>query len=88
MMGLIGIIIASVVNIFIGSSMIHWIVSILGVIIFTGMTAYDTQNIKESYSMARSEEDNAKVATMGALSLYLNFVLLFQHLMMILGARE
>lgn len=88
MMGLIGIIIASVVNIFIGSSMIHWIVSILGVIIFTGMTAYDTQNIKESYSMARSDEDNGKVATMGALSLYLNFVLLFQHLMMILGNRE
>ncbi len=88
MMGLVGIIIASIVNIFIASSMMHWIISILGVIIFTGMTAYDTQRIKESYSMARSEEDNGKVATMGALSLYLNFVLLFQYLMMFLGNRN
>ena len=87
-MGLIGIIIASVVNIFIGSSMIHWVVSILGVFIFTGMTAYDTQRIKETYMLANGEENNAKYAVMGALNLYLNFVLLFQNLMMILGQRE
>lgn len=87
-MGLIGIIIASVVNIFIGSSMIHWIVSILGVFIFTGMTAYDTQRIKETYMLSNGAENNAKFAVMGALNLYLNFVILFQNLMMILGQRE
>ncbi|MBK68118.1 MAG: hypothetical protein CMP22_08330 [Rickettsiales bacterium] len=87
-MGLIGLIIASVVNIFMQSSMLHWIVSVAGVFIFTGMAAWDTQRIKESYALSHGQENNNKLAVMGALSLYLNFVLLFQHLMMILGQRE
>lgn len=87
-MGLIGLIIASVVNIFLASTMLHWIVSVVGVFIFTGMTAWDTQRIKESYAIGHGHENNNKLAVMGALSLYLNFVLLFQHLMMILGQRE
>lgn len=87
-MGLIGIVIASIVNIFIGSAMIHWVTSVLGVIIFTGMTAWDTQRIKESYMLSRGDDENAKVAIMGALSLYLNFVLLFQSLLNILGQRN
>lgn len=87
-MGLIGIVIASIVNIFVGSSMVQWIVSILGVFIFTGMTAWDTQRIKETFAMGHGHENNNKLAVMGALSLYLNFVLLFQNLLMLLGQRE
>lgn len=87
-MGLIGIIIASIVNIFFQSDMVQWVVSVLGVIIFTGMTAWDTQRIKETYSEAHDGETASKLATMGALSLYMNFVLLFQHLMHLLGNRE
>jgi|AntRauTorcE11897_2_1112592.scaffolds.fasta_scaffold00745_3 FtsH-binding integral membrane protein len=85
MMGLIGLIIASVVNIFMGSSLIHFMVSVMGVLIFTLMTAFDTQRIKESYSQHYGEDSNDKMATLGALSLYLNFILLFQSLMHLFG---
>lgn len=88
MMGLIGIIIASLVNLFFQSDLVHWVTSVLGVVIFTGMTAWDTQNIKESYSHAHDGETASKLATMGALSLYMNFVLLFQNLMHLMGNRE
>jgi FtsH-binding integral membrane protein len=67
--------------------MVQFIVSILGVVIFTGLTAWDTQRIKETYALAHGHETNSKMATMGALSLYLNFILLFQSLMNLLGNR-
>ena len=84
-MGLIGIIIASVVNIFVASSMVHFIVSVLGVLIFTLMTAFDTQRIKETYAYSHGTEANDKMATLGALSLYLNFIMLFQSLVHLMG---
>ncbi len=91
MMGLIGIIIASIVNIFIGSSMIHFAVSVIGVLIFAGLTAYDTQKIKNDYlahAHAMDSEWLAKSAIMGALSLYLDFINLFMFLLQFLGNRE
>ncbi|WP_424942269.1 Bax inhibitor-1/YccA family protein [Aliiroseovarius crassostreae] len=91
MMGLIGIIIASIVNIFIGSSMIHFAVSVIGVLIFAGLTAYDTQKIKTEYlahAHAMDSEWLAKSAIMGALSLYLDFINLFMFLLQFLGNRE
>jgi hypothetical protein len=87
-MGLIGIIIASVVNMFMHSSMIQFIVSIIGVIVFTGLTAYDTQSIKESYSVNDDGTIAGKKAIMGALRLYLDFVNLFFMLMRLLGNRR
>ena len=76
-MGLIGILIASIVNIFLKSPAVYFVVSILGVLIFVGLTAYDTQNIKNTYLQYRSaygEEYAEKMGIMGALSLYLNFL--------------
>jgi len=87
-MGLIGIIIAGIVNIFIGSSALQFAISVIGVIVFTGLTAYDTQNIKESYAEHYGHEANTKLAVMGALSLYLNFINLFQMLLQLTGQRE
>ncbi|WP_133484833.1 Bax inhibitor-1 family protein [Aliiroseovarius marinus] len=90
-MGLIGIIVASIVNIFIGSSMIHFAISVIGVLIFAGLTAYDTQKIKTDYiahAHAMDSEWLAKSAIMGALSLYLDFINLFMFLLQFLGNRE
>lgn len=87
-MGLIGIMLASLVNIFLKSSMMDFIVSILGVIIFTGLTAYDTQRIKEIYYEHDSGEIQAKKAVMGALALYLDFINLFLFLLRFLGDRR
>ena len=88
-MGLIGIIIASVVNLFIGSSAIQFAVSVLGVLIFTGLTAYDTQRIKNDYlEMRHNGEAVAKMAIMGAVTLYLDFVNLFMMLLSLFGNRQ
>ena len=90
-MGLIGIIIASVVNIFLRSSMMYMIISYIGVLVFVGLTAYDTQHLK---SMAMSQPDGLdgavvrKGAIMGALKLYLDFINLFLMLLRILGNRQ
>jgi FtsH-binding integral membrane protein len=84
-MGLIGIMLASVVNIFFRSSGMSFIVSILGVLIFSGLIAYDTQKIKEQYAEAWETGTAEKVAIFGALSLYLDFVNLFQFLMSFMG---
>ena len=81
MMGLIGIIIASVVNLFLQSSALHFAVSVIGVLVFVGLTAYDTQKIKHAYYEADSSEVAGKKAIMGALMLYLDFVNLFLMLM-------
>ena len=88
-MGLIGIIIASVVNLFVGSSAIQFAISVIGVIVFTGLAAYDTQTIKETYAENAGVEANSKLAVFGALSLYLSFINLFQMLLQLFGvARE
>ena len=89
LVGLIGIIIASVVNIFMASSALQFTISIIGVLIFTGLTAYDTQNAKTTYlSASAPTEELAKFAISTSLSLYLNFINLFQMLLSLLGNRE
>ncbi|KAA0690540.1 BAX inhibitor (BI)-1/YccA family protein [Neorhizobium sp. P12A] len=88
MMGLIGVIIASVVNIFLGSSALQFAISIIGILVFVGLTAWDTQNIKEQYAENYSQESQQKLAVFGALSLYLNFVNIFQLLLNFTGERE
>lgn len=87
-MGLIGLILASLVNIFLKSSGLDFVVSLLGVGIFVGLTAYDTQNIKNSYFEGDSGEVAGKKAIMGALQLYLDFINLFLHLLRFLGDRR
>lgn len=87
-MGLIGIVIASVVNIFIGSSMIAWVVSAVGVLVFTGLTAYDVQKISQMGAngiMQQGDVAIRKMAIMGALSLYLDFINLFIMLLHFFG---
>lgn len=84
-MGLIGVVIASVVNIFVGSSAVSWIISGLGVIVFTGLTAYDTWKIK---AMAAAGAGGRKPAILGALTLYLDFINLFLMLLRFTGQRR
>jgi len=88
LMGLIGIIIASIVNIFMKSSMMYFVISILGVLIFVGLTAYDTQKIKNMYAVSDSGELLGKKAVMGALTLYLDFINLFIMLLRLFGQRR
>lgn len=89
MMGLIGIIIASVVNMFMGSETMDYIISILGVLIFTGLTAYDVQKLKRIGSgVEYGTDETNKLAIMGALTLYLDFVNLFLFLLRFLGDRK
>lgn len=89
LMGLVGLIIASVVNFFLNSEMLYWIISYVGVLIFVGLTAYDTQKIKQmAISIANDEEMGKKVALMGALTLYLDFINLFLYLLRIFGKKE
>ena len=86
-MGLFGIIIASLVNIFVASTMLQWIVSVVGVLVFAGLTAYDTQRLKTEYMYGAMEGDVLeRSAIMGALSLYLDFLNLFTMLLHLLGA--
>ncbi len=87
-MGLFGIIIAMVVNIFLPSSALQFAISVIGVIVFTGLTAYDTQKIKEIYLVSDSEAVQGKKAIMGAVRLYLDFINLFIMLMHLLGSRR
>lgn len=87
-MGLIGIIIAAVVNIFLHSPMLHFVISAAGVIIYTGLIAWDTQWIKEGYAARHGDEANNKLAVIGALNLYINFIGLFVHLLQFMGDRR
>jgi hypothetical protein len=87
-MGLIGIIIASLVNIFLKSSGLDWAISVIGVLVFVGLTAYDTQRIKEMYSVQDDGTVTGRKAVMGALSLYLDFINLFLMLLRIFGDRR
>ncbi len=88
MMGLIGIIIAMVVNMFLQSSALEFGISVLGVLIFVGLTAYDTQKIKELYEELDGSEVMGKKAIMGALTLYLDFINLFLMLLRLFGNRN
>ena len=87
-MGLIGIVLASIVNIFIGSSALQFAISVIGVIVFTGLTAWDTQRIKEVYLESDPGDVLTKKALMGALSLYLDFINLFVMLLQLVGQRR
>jgi len=87
-MGLIGIIVAALVNIFLASSALQFAISVIGVVVFTGLTAYDTQSIKELYYEADSSEIAGKKAVMGALRLYLDFINLFIMMLQLLGQRR
>jgi len=88
MMGLFGLIIASIVNLFMHSSALQFAVSVAGVLIFTGLTAWDTQRIKMDYAESNGHETNGKLAVMGALSLYMDFINLFLYLLRFFGRRE
>ncbi|GAA0558934.1 Bax inhibitor-1/YccA family protein [Rhizomicrobium electricum] len=88
-MGVWGLVIASIVNIFLHSGMMSWIISVAGVGIFAGLTAYDTQRIKEMYYQVGGNEAVAgKMAIMGALALYLDFINMFQFLLSLMGNRR
>ena len=87
-MGVIGLIIASVANIFMGSGTLAMVISALGVLIFAGLTAYDTQKLKNGYANYRGTEFADKMVIMGATTLYLDFVIMFQYLLSFLGSRE
>jgi FtsH-binding integral membrane protein len=89
MMGLIGIILAGVVNMFLASSALHFGISVIGVLVFAGLTAYDTQNIKESYYVfGGTGETGKKMAIMGALRLYLDFINLLIIILQFTGSRR
>jgi FtsH-binding integral membrane protein len=87
-MGLIGIIIASLVNMFLVSSALQFAISVIGVLVFTGLTAWDTQQIKEMYVVSDDGQIAGKKAIMGALRLYLDFINLFMMLIQLLGVRR
>jgi len=87
-MGLFGLIIASLVNIFLASSALEFAISAIGVLLFAGLTAYDTQNIKDAYYEADGSDVAGRKAIMGALQLYLDFINLFLFLLRFLGNRE
>lgn len=88
LMGLLGIMLASIVNLFMASAMLQWVISIIGVVVFTGLTAYDVQKIKHSYAQGFGAETNQKLAIIGALELYLDFINLFRFLLSFMGDRR
>ncbi|MBI1403488.1 MAG: BAX inhibitor (BI)-1/YccA family protein [Porphyrobacter sp.] len=87
-MGVIGLIIASLINLFVQSTAFSFVISALGVLIFAGLTAYDTQRLKEQYTYLRGTEFMGKAVIMGALNLYLDFINLFMFLLRFMGSRE
>ena len=87
-MGVVGLLIAMVLNIFLQSSALGLAISFLGVLIFAGLTAYDTQRLKEQYAMLRGSEFAGKAVVLGALTLYLDFINMFQFLLSFMGNRE
>jgi uncharacterized protein len=87
-MGLIGIVLASLVNIFIASSALQFAISVIGVVVFVGLTAWDTQRIKEMYSAGDTSEMGTKKAILGAFQLYLDFINLFVMLLQLMGNRR
>ena len=88
LMAVFGLIIASLINIFLMSSGLQWAVSVLGVFVFTGLTAYDVQRIKQTYAAAWGQEANDKMAVFDAMALYMNFINAFQFLLQLTGTRR
>ncbi len=84
-MGIIGVLIASVVNLFVQSSMMMFIISVVSVVAFSGMTAWQTQNMKEMYSAAHGAESNSRMGWAAALNLYISFIALFSHILHLIG---
>ncbi|MEP7349114.1 MAG: Bax inhibitor-1/YccA family protein [Sphingorhabdus sp.] len=87
-MGVVGLIVASLANIWFASSTLQWVISAAGVLIFAGLTAYDTQTIKSIYFQVEGSDMVGKAAIMGALNLYLDFINMFQFLLSFMGGRE
>ena len=87
-MGVVGLIIASLLNLWLQSSGLFWAISFLGVLIFAGLTAYDTQRLKNQYQYLRGTDFAGKAVVLGALSLYLDFINMFQFLLSFLGQRD
>ena len=87
-MGVVGLIVASVINIFLKSPGLYWAISFLGVLIFAGLTAYDTQKLKKQYDYVRGTEFAGKAVVLGALTLYLDFINMFQFLLSFMGNRR
>lgn len=85
MMGVVGLLIAGLINIFLQSSALQWVSSVAGVAIFTGLTAFDVQRIKQTYAESWGAEANEKLAVISALSLYMNFINAFQFLLQLMG---
>ena len=89
LMGLFGIVIASLVNLFLASTMLQFVVSVIGVLVFAGLTAYDTQRLKAlAYSLAGDAQLSARFAITGALMLYLDFINLFLFMLRLFGGRR
>jgi len=88
MMGIMGLFIAIVANMFFQSSMMQLAISAIGVVLYTLLVAFNTQEIKQSYNEGYGAENNRKIAVMGALNLYINFIMLFQFLMQFMGERR
>jgi len=87
-MGVVGILVASLINLFLKSSVMSLVISIVGVLLFAGLTAYDTQRIKSMYAYVAGTDMMGKTVIMGALSLYLDFVNMFTFLLNLLGSRD
>ena len=87
-MGVVGLIVASVINLFLKSPGLYWAISFLGVLIFAGLTAYDTQKLKLQYEYVRGTDFAGKAVVMGALTLYLDFINMFQFLLSFMGQRD
>lgn len=88
-MGLFGVVLAALVNLFLQAPVLQWVISVVGVLVFTGLTAYETQRLKNEYIYAAMDGDTTeRAAILGALSLYLNFINLFTLLLQLLGQRD
>lgn len=87
LMGLLGVFVASLINLFLGSELLYWIISYVGIAVFVGLIAYDTQKIKE-YAIIEDKEAKSKASIVGALSLYLDFINLFLMMLRVVGGRN
>ena len=87
-MGVVGLIVAMLLNLWLQSPALMWAVSFIGVLIFAGLTAYDTQRLKNQYAQLRGTDFAGKAVILGALSLYLDFINMFQFLLSFMGSRE
>ncbi len=87
-MCVIGLVIATIVNVFFASSTLYWIITYAGIIIFVGLTAYDTQKIKNALADAEEDDSTRKIALIGALSLYLDFINMFLYILRLFGDRD